>query len=214
MKTWTQIPALATCTRVQMVGRGRKRPISEMHSMSMMIAANKKNHNTAKKGCSSFTQSGKSQACRGPEELGTAVQSLFSLTPQARVAEKTGPPPHFSFLSTHSSFLVASCVPTTLAPKHKGTFPPPGLCSSQALSLEPPALIPCSPKSCSFTGAQSQASPGRSLLLPEKSLTCCHSALLGPDDILSWWSVHCSPTCLPSLPLKVRSFLKARLRMT
>lgn len=44
VRKWTGIPAPAACTCMQMVGEGRgtSRAMNERHSMSMMVAANKK----------------------------------------------------------------------------------------------------------------------------------------------------------------------------
>lgn len=140
----------------------------------------------------------------GPRHLGgreSWVQQFITPLPPLPAPARLRPPSTpFSFLSTHNSPFVASCIPTTPAPKHKGTLPS-YLCSSHALSLEHPALTLPS-QILLLHGAPLPGLTGRGFLPPEKSLTCCHSILLGPDGMLPWRSVCCPPIYLPSLPLK------------
>lgn len=190
--------------------------MNERHSMSMMVAANKKTKILSERGlCLAVLPR---VARMGKEKLGIPVHQCLTPVryPQAPVWLRPTLQPT-SLSSPPTTPPVAYCIPTTaacrLSPKHNGIFLRPCLRSSHALSLELPALIPCLANPTPPLVLSSQASLRGGLLPPERSLARWHASLLGPDGSLPWWSVGCPPICLPSLPPKGRSVLRARPTM-
>lgn len=162
----------------------------------------------------SFTQGGEGKA----GYTSPSMPHSCPLPTSSRMAE-TNSPAHFSFLSTHYTscgilYFNHTSLPTfPQTQRYLDIFLRPCLCSSHALSLELPALIPCLSNPTPPLVLSSQASLQGGLLPPERSLARWHSSLLGPDGILPWWSVGCPPICLPSLPPEGRSVLRARPTM-
>lgn len=112
---------------------------------------------------------------------------------------ETNSPAHFSFLSTHYSPPNHTSLPTLPQTQRYLPTAVPLLqpCPQPGTPRSP--LVPCLANPTPLLVLSSQASPGGGLLPPERRLTRWHSGLLGPDDILPWWSVGCPPICLPSL---------------
>lgn len=158
MNKWTRSPPWRGGTPVRRSvkgGRSREtsRAGSEMHSMSMMIAANKKTNTARDGGVAGLDK------VAGPGHIAgrkSWVHKSTSFSPHKllcgrdRTLHPTSPfSLSFTALLRHPVFQPLQAADPS--PNTKGIFLPPCLCSSRSLGPELPALIPCLPESCSST---------------------------------------------------------------